>query len=104
MLVHHLRVDVGFIKIEKKDLHLNFYPSCPKTLRDDLANTLSKLTNEQWSVINSEEESSTSLKKQEEDLVQQIEKDIRNNPLVLEALKVFEGTEIDRIEINKKVL
>lgn len=103
MMVHHLRVDVGFIKIEGHDLHLNIYNSSPKGFREKLAETISKLTGSKWNVINAESENSISIRQQEETLAKQIESDIKYNPLVVEALRVFEGSEIEKIEINTKV-
>lgn len=104
MLVHHLRVNVGFVKLEENILHLSFKNSSPKGLREDISSTLSDLTKTRWNVISSDESCDDSIKKQELDLLNKIESDIRNNPLVKEALSAFDGAEIEKIEINKKVI
>jgi len=101
ILVHQLKNDVQFVKLEGFNMHLKLLNASNKTLLSTLTETLSKITSNKWNIVSSSErgqETVASLEKQAEDSEKQ---KISQHPAVQEMLNAFTDMEILDIKTNK---
>ncbi len=101
ILVHQLKNDVQFVKLEGFNMHLKLLNTSNKTLLSTLTATLSKITSNKWNIVSSSErgqETVASLEKQAEDSEKQ---KISQHPAVQEMLNAFTDMEILDIKTNK---
>ncbi|HTS39984.1 MAG TPA: DNA polymerase III subunit gamma/tau [Xanthobacteraceae bacterium] len=89
-----LERDVRLVRCEDGRLEIALEPGAPKTLVNELSRKLSQWTGKRWMVIVSGEQGAPTLKSQAAARQAELERGVRDDPLVRAVLERFPGAEI----------
>jgi DNA polymerase III subunit gamma/tau len=92
-----LERDVRLVHCEDGKLELVLEPGAPKTLVNELSRKLSQWTNKRWMVVVSSEQGAPTLRSQAAARQSELERGVRDDPLVRAVLAKFPGAEIVKV-------
>jgi DNA polymerase-3 subunit gamma/tau len=103
IIYHHLRTNTQFISLTNNSLSLKLLPDAPKGFVVILQEFLSRVTNQKWQVIASNQEASETIANLEKSKEQLYIDNIVKNDSVQNMIKTFGDLEIVDIK-NKKIM
>lgn len=89
-----LERDVRLVRCEDCQLEIALEPGAPKTLVNELSRKITQWTGKRWMVVVSSDKGAPTLKSQAAALQAELERGVRNDPLVKAVLEKFPGAEI----------